>query len=178
MERCTLAQSWADVSVIIYLFIWTLVSEQLVISQTHPNKPVGLRTPPVLHGKVDSSEILTCPEETRITVQKIKSEGTSFLFTKQSVSGPSKQRCTEEIPFDTFTHLQPFPIPCCFNHHREGGNRKLNEWWNKVTAIWLTKMWCIYRTPTSCRQWMTSSFCWMITLLRLRQYVALPSSNQ
>lgn len=128
MERCTLAQSWADVSVIIYLFIWTLVSEQLVISQTHPNKPVGLRTPPVLHGKVDSSEILTCPEETRITMQKIKSEGTSFLFTKQSVSGPSKQRCTEEIPFDTFTHLQPFPIPCCFNPHREGGNRKLSGW--------------------------------------------------
>lgn len=77
MESCILAHSWANVSIIITLSMWTLVSGQLVISHTYPNKSLSLRTSPVLYGRLDSSEILTCTEETRITVQKIESEGTT-----------------------------------------------------------------------------------------------------
>lgn len=165
MESCIFAHSWANVSIIITLSMWTLVSGQLVVLHTHPNKSVSLRTSPVLYGKLESSEILTCPEETRITVQKIESEGTSFLS-------------QTNLSLDLWNRVVQRRLHLISSHHREGGNRKLNECWNKVTAIWLTKMWCVYRTSTSCRQWMTSSFCWMITLLRLRQCVALPSSNQ
>lgn len=79
MVSCILAHSQANVSIIISPLTWTSVSGELVISHTHLNKSVSLRTSPVLYGKLDSSEILTCPEERAVTVQKMKSEGNSFL---------------------------------------------------------------------------------------------------
>uniref|UniRef100_A0A803V5S6 Dynein axonemal heavy chain 3 n=1 Tax=Ficedula albicollis TaxID=59894 RepID=A0A803V5S6_FICAL len=50
-----------------------------VCGLTYPNKSVNLRTSAVLYGKLDSGKFLICPEETRITVQEIESEGSSFL---------------------------------------------------------------------------------------------------
>lgn len=79
MQSCILTHSSANVSIIITLFMWSSVFGQHVISHTHPNKSVSQRTTPILYGKLDRSEILICPEETRIIGQKTESEGTNFL---------------------------------------------------------------------------------------------------